>query len=40
MTIVPPFVLRYRVEQERVLILRIRHGAREPDDEFAGPESP
>lgn len=28
MTIVPPYVLRYRVEAERVVILRIRHGAR------------
>jgi toxin ParE1/3/4 len=31
MTIVPPYVLRYRVDDDRVLILRIRHGAREPD---------
>jgi len=31
MTIVPPYVLRYRVDQERVIILRIRHGARGPD---------
>lgn len=31
MTIVPPYVLRYRVESERVIILRVRHGAREPD---------
>ena len=28
MTIVWPYVLRYRVEAERVVILRIRHGAR------------
>ena len=28
MTIVWPYVLRYRVEVERVVILRIRHGAR------------
>jgi len=28
MTMVPPYVLRYRVEGERVIILRIRHGAR------------
>jgi addiction module RelE/StbE family toxin len=27
MTIVWPYVLRYRVEAERVFILRIRHGA-------------
>lgn len=29
LTVVPPYVLRYRVEAERVVILRIRHGARE-----------
>ena len=28
MTIVWPYVLRYRVEAGRVVILRIRHGAR------------
>lgn len=28
MTTVWPYVLRYRVEAERVIILRIRHGAR------------
>ncbi|MGN6820144.1 MAG: type II toxin-antitoxin system RelE/ParE family toxin [Sphingomonas sp.] len=28
MTIVWPYVLRYRVEAERVIILRVRHGAR------------
>jgi toxin ParE1/3/4 len=28
MTTVWPYVLRYRVESERVIILRIRHGAR------------
>ena len=27
MTIIWPYVLRYRVEAERVIILRIRHGA-------------
>lgn len=32
MTIVPPYILRYRVEGERVVILRIRHGARSEDD--------
>ena len=32
MTIVPPYLLRYRVEPDRVIILRIRHGAREPDE--------
>ena len=31
MTIVPPYVLRYRTEGDRVYILRIRHGAREPE---------
>jgi len=29
MTIVWPYILRYRVEDETVLILRIRHGAQE-----------
>lgn len=28
MTIVWPYVLRYQVEAERVVILRVRHGAR------------
>ena len=28
MTTVRPYVLRYRVEADRVIILRIRHGAR------------
>lgn len=28
MTIIWPYVLRYRVETEQVIILRIRHGAR------------
>lgn len=28
LTVVPPYILRYRVEAERVLILRVRHGAR------------
>jgi toxin ParE1/3/4 len=33
MTTVWPYILRYRVEDERVIILRVRHGARdeEPD---------
>lgn len=31
MTTVWPYILRYRVEAERVVILRVRHGAR--DDE-------
>ena len=29
MTIAWPYVLRYRVEAEQVIILRIRHGARD-----------
>ena len=28
MTIVPPYIMRYRVEADRVVILRVRHGAR------------
>lgn len=31
MTTVWPYVLRYRVEPERVIILRIRHGARDEE---------
>lgn len=30
MTVVPPYILRYRVEPERVVIMQIRHGARDP----------
>lgn len=33
MTTVWPYILRYRVEGEKVLILRIRHGARESEPE-------
>lgn len=33
MTTVWPYILRYRVEGERVIILRIRHGAREESDD-------
>ena len=33
MTTVRPYVLRYRVEVDRVIILRIRHGARKEEDE-------
>ena len=36
MTTVWPYILRYRVEAERVIILRIRHGARQEDEEAAG----
>ena len=32
MTTVWPYILRYRVEGERVLILRIRHGARAEEE--------
>jgi plasmid stabilization system protein ParE len=32
MTIVLPYVLRYRVDGDHVTILRLRHGARKPDD--------
>ena len=32
MTIVWPYILRYRVEGDRVFILRIRHGAREQEE--------
>lgn len=28
-----PYILRYRVEAERVVILRVRHGARGEDSE-------
>jgi toxin ParE1/3/4 len=31
MTSVWPYILRYRVEGDRVIILRIRHGAREEE---------
>lgn len=33
MTTVWPYILRYRVEGERVIILRIRHGARDEGEE-------
>jgi toxin ParE1/3/4 len=33
MTTVWPYILRYRVEEERVVILRIRHGARDEEGE-------
>ncbi|MFN3946138.1 MAG: type II toxin-antitoxin system RelE/ParE family toxin [Allosphingosinicella sp.] len=32
MTIVWPYILRYRVERDEVIILRIRHGAQEQED--------
>lgn len=31
LTVVPPYLIRYRVEDARVLILEVRHGARKPD---------
>lgn len=31
MTIVWPHILRYRVEDERIVILRMRHGARDEE---------
>lgn len=31
MTTVWPYVLRYRVEEERVVVLRIRHGVRDEE---------
>ena len=33
MTTVWPYILRYRVEADRVIILRIRHGARDEEPE-------
>jgi plasmid stabilization system protein ParE len=33
MTTVWPYILRYRVEADRVVILRIRHGARDEEPE-------
>jgi plasmid stabilization system protein ParE len=33
LTTVWPYVLRYRIEADRVVILRIRHGARDEEDE-------
>jgi toxin ParE1/3/4 len=32
MTVVWPYVLRYRVEAETVIVLRIRHGARQEEE--------
>ena len=31
LTIVPPYLIRYRVQGERVIILEVRHGARRPE---------
>lgn len=31
LTAVWPYIIRYRVTQDTVIILRIRHGAQEPD---------
>jgi toxin ParE1/3/4 len=30
LTVVWPYVIRYRIENERVVILRVRHGKRRP----------
>ena len=35
MTTVWPYILRYRVEGDAVIILRIRHGAREEESEVS-----
>lgn len=35
MTIVWPYIMRYRVDETAVYILRIRHGAREIDEPIA-----
>jgi addiction module RelE/StbE family toxin len=35
MTIVWPYILRYRVDGDTVVILRIRHGAQDSDEEKA-----
>lgn len=35
MTTVWPYILRYRVEADKVIVLRIRHGARDEEDESA-----
>ena len=32
MTTVWPYILRYRVEGDRVIVLRIRHGARDEEE--------
>ena len=32
MTTVWPYILRYRVDGERVIVLRIRHGARDEEE--------
>ncbi|WP_375402285.1 type II toxin-antitoxin system RelE/ParE family toxin [uncultured Sphingomonas sp.] len=31
LVIVPPYIIRYRVEKDRVFILGIRHGAQRPE---------
>ncbi len=31
LTTIPPYLIRYRVDGDSVVILRIRHGARRPD---------
>lgn len=31
LAVVPPYLIRYRVLDDRVIILELRHGAREPE---------
>ncbi len=31
LTVIPPYLIRYMPAEDRVVILEIRHGAREPD---------
>ncbi|WP_310468525.1 type II toxin-antitoxin system RelE/ParE family toxin [Sphingomonas sp.] len=37
LSVVWPYILRYRVDRDRVTILRIRHGAQDEDDGLAAP---
>jgi toxin ParE1/3/4 len=32
LTTIPPYLIRYRVDDQIVSILEVRHGARQPDD--------
>jgi len=31
LTVVPPYLIRYRIYGDRVIILEVRHGARRPN---------
>ena len=31
LTIISPYIIRYRIEPETIVIVRVRHGARRPD---------